>query len=243
MAMLAGSVLPMLMQPEVRKGMSKLAKYLLIFGTMGVGILAFVLISKKINPLKSIGDWLKKGLKNPLGVIGSALGVPTFQQIGKDLHKGAVGFQKDVQRGATGFGKDVARGWAGFWSDIGKGVSGFQKDVAGRLKMQEHKRRQLRRVSKPIVRELGVLAKQKGFVSSSMAKRMSAVKSSFKKVKRKPVKSLPKQFKSAFDRKRVVQTSARAKLIADLKKQTRGRTYNIRNSARIRLRRMGVISW
>lgn len=259
MAMLAGSVLPMLMQPEVRKGMSKLVKYLLIFGTMGVGILAFVLISKKINPLKSIGGWLKKNyFSNPLGLIGTALGTPTFETIGKDLQKGAVGFQKDVhrgvtgfqkdiQRGASGFGKDVARGWTGFWSDIGKGVAGFQKDVAGKLKLQGQKRRQLRRVSKPIVRELGVLAKQKGVVSLSMAKRMSTVKSSFRKVKKKPVKSLSKQFTSTFVRKQVVQTGAKAKLIADLIRKTKandlGRTYNIRNRARIQLRRLGVTKW
>ncbi|MBA7566087.1 hypothetical protein ES708_07774 [subsurface metagenome] len=46
MAMLAGQ---MLMQPEVRKGVGKLAKYLLVFGGLGVAILAFIVLAKKYS--------------------------------------------------------------------------------------------------------------------------------------------------------------------------------------------------
>ena len=214
MAMLAGSVLPMLMQPEVRKGMSKLAKYLLLFGGLGVGILAYILIAKKFNPLKAIGGWLKKGMGTPLGLLGTVMGLPTFKTIGADVGKGVAGFQKDVGRGikgfqkdvtkgVTGFQKDVAKGWTGFWSDIGKGVAGFQKDVAKGLKVAERKRKDIRRVAKPIIREVEALKRMR-VLPTPMVARLSIVGSLFKKVKKKPMRALPKRVAAVVKRKRMV---------------------------------------
>ncbi len=226
MAMLASSVLPMLMQPEVRKGMGKLAKYLLIFGGLGVGILAYIIVAKKWNPLKSIGGWLKKGMGTPLGLLGSAMGLPSFKTIGadigkgvagfqkdigkgvkgfqKDIGRGVKGFQKDIGKGVTGFQKDITKGWTGFWGDIGKGVAGFQKDVAKGLKGAEQKRREIKRVAKPIVREIEALRKVRA-LPAPMVARLGVVKSVFKKVQKKPVRALPKKVAVVAKRKAVAQ--------------------------------------
>ena len=192
-AMLASSVIPMLMQPEVRKGVGKLAKYLLIFGGLGVGILAFILISKKIDPLKAISGWLKKSVTGVQKELQK--GVAGFQ---KDVAKGVTGFQKDVAKGVTGFQKDVAKGWMGFWGDIGKGISGFQKDVAKKLETQEQKRRQMRVVGKSLVRELESVRNLKGIAGKPISDRMLVVKAAFKSVDRKPLMRIEQQFDRAF---------------------------------------------
>lgn len=177
--MLASSLVPMLMKPEVRKGAGKLVKYLLIFGTMGVGILAFVFMAKKINPLKLIGNWFKKGLTNPLGLLGGALGVPSFQQVGKDLGKGVAGFQKDV-----------AKGWTGFWTDVGKGLG-----------MKQKKRQVFRSSASGITREMRKLMREKQVIPEELAKRLEVMQSAFRKVGKKKVYKIGAQFQKVYDRK------------------------------------------
>ncbi len=61
----------MLANPEARKGMSKVFKYLLIFGGLGAGVLLFILLIKKLNPFKAIGNFFGSAAKNVGGFFGN----------------------------------------------------------------------------------------------------------------------------------------------------------------------------
>ncbi len=64
----------MLANPEARKGMSKVFKYLLIFGGLGAGVLLFIFLIKKLNPFKVIGNFFGSAAKNVFSGIAGAVG-------------------------------------------------------------------------------------------------------------------------------------------------------------------------
>lgn len=182
MAMLAGQ---MLMQPEVRKGIGKVAKYLLVFGGLGVAVLAFIMLSKKFDPLKVVGSFFEKAFqgvnkvfKGIFGGIGGLLG-GVGASIG-GLFGGLL--PKAVPKKLT-YEEKVTK-WYG-----GKG----EKD--------EHLRREFRRYAKVVTRELENLKNVEG-IPKEMAGRISMVASAFKRIDKKFVRDIPKQFEVVWNRKR-----------------------------------------
>ena len=69
-------MIPMLMtNPNARKGMSKVAKYMLMFGGLGVAVMVFIFVIKKLNPFKAIGNFFGSAFKNIGGFFGNLFSV------------------------------------------------------------------------------------------------------------------------------------------------------------------------
>jgi len=182
MAMLAGQ---MLMQPEVRKGIGKVAKYLLVFGGLGVAVLAFIMLAKKFDPLKAVGNFFSDAFK---GV--------------NKIFKGIFGGVGGLLGGAGGLLGGL------FGGLLPKAVpkkltyeEKVQKWYGGKGEKDEHLRREFRRYAKVVTRQLENLKKAEG-VPKKMAARISMVASAFRKVDKKFVRDIPKQFEVVWDRKR-----------------------------------------
>ena len=216
MAMLAGS---MLMQPEVRKGIGKVAKYLLLFGGLGVAVIAFIVLSKKFDPLKSVGNFFSnafKGVndfvKNILGGVGGTIG---------GLFKGVLGGTSALIGGILP--KAVPKKLT-YEEKV-------QKWYGGKGEEDENLRREFRRYAKIVTRELENLKNVEG-VPKEMAERISMVESAFKRVDKKFVKDIPKQFEVVWNRKReflqgnLEKSFERAEMIALAEKYAReGKGY------------------
>ncbi|TKJ26215.1 MAG: hypothetical protein CEE42_05230 [Promethearchaeota archaeon Loki_b31] len=208
MAMLAGQ---MLMQPEVRKGIGKLAKYLLIFGGLGIAVLAFIVLAKKFDPLKAVG-----------GVFGKA-----FKGVGDFIGK-VLGFKLGLLKGVAGL----------FGGILPKAVpkkltyeEKVQKWYGGKGEEDEHLRREFRRYAKVVTRQLENLKKAEG-IPKEMAGRISMVASAFRRVDKKFVRDIPKQFEVVWNRKReflrgnLEKSFERAEMIALAEKYAReGKSY------------------
>ncbi len=178
MAMLAGQ---MLMQPEVRKGIGKLAKYLLVFGGLGVAVLAFIMLAKKFDPLRAVGSFFGNAFK---GIT--------------NLFKGVLG-------GAGGLLGGIGGLFGGLLPKAVPKKLTYQEKVmklyGGKTEADENLRREFRRYAKVVTRELENLKRVEG-VPKEVSARMSLVQSAFKRVDKKFVRDIPKQFEVVWDRKR-----------------------------------------
>lgn len=178
MAMLAGQ---MLMQPEVRKGIGKVAKYLLLFGGLGVAVIAFIVLAKKFDPLKVVGSFFGKAFK---GVT--------------NLFKGLLG-------GAGGLLGGAGELFGGLLPKAEPRVLTHEEKVqrwyGGKGEEDEHMRREFHRYAKVVTRKLETLKNIEG-IPKDMAGRISLVQSAFKKVDKTFVRDISKQFEVVWDRKR-----------------------------------------
>ena len=167
-------IIPIIMNPTTRKASSGVGKLLLIFGAAGAAVIAFIFIAKKFNPLKMFG--------NLFGNLG----------------KGVGGFFEKMTRGFKSLftgGTDKPKT---FKELEGAPREAFQSEVAFKY---FNIRREFRRYTKLIIRELEILKIAKG-VSKDMAGRISIVQSAFRRVDKTFVRDIPKQFEGAFNRKR-----------------------------------------
>jgi hypothetical protein len=177
MAMLAGQ---MLMQPEVRKGIGKVAKYLLMFGGLGVAVIAFIVLAKKFKPFKSVGDFFGGAFKGVDNFIKFALGGGIVGKFFRDAFGGML--PEPVPKKLTYEEK-------------------VQKWYGGESEADEHMRREFRRYAKLVTRQLENLKNTKG-IPKAMAGRISMVQSAFKRVDKKFVRDIAKQFEVVWNRKR-----------------------------------------
>lgn len=209
MAMLAGKLL---MQPEVRKGIGKVAKYLLVFGGLGVAVLAFIMLAKKFDPFKAVGNFFSDAFK----------GVNKF-------FKGIFGGVGDLFGGVGGlfgglFGVKPKPKVLTYEEKV-------QKWYGGKGEKDEHLRREFRRYATVVIRELENLKKVEG-IPKEMAERISMVASAFRRIDKNFVRDIPKQFEVVWNRKReflkgnLEKSFERAEMIALAEKYAKeGKSY------------------
>ncbi len=173
---------------EGKKSSLKVVKYLAIFGILGAVIIAFIFLAKKFNPLKSIKNFLSKGVKNIGGFFGGIGGV-----LPGILSGGII-------PGIVGLGKVVSKLKPRKKVEMGKVETRRQLTDQYYAKENEAVRREFRRYAKTVTRKLENLKKVAG-IPREMAGRISMVKSAFKSVDRTFVRDIPKQFDVIFNRK------------------------------------------
>ena len=158
-----------------RKSSSKVIKYLAIFGILGAAVVAFIFLAKKFNPLKVVGSFLGKAVKN---VGGFLLGIP------------------------LGIGSTMAKAVAGLKPKPPLGKVESRRAITEKYYAKENLavRREFRRYSKTVIRMLNTLKKSEG-IPAKMAGRISMVKSAFRRVNKTFIRDIPRQFDVVFNRK------------------------------------------
>ena len=184
-------MIPMLLNPETRKKGSNVGKYLLIFGALGVAIIAFIFIAKKFKPFKAVTDFFG-GI---LGGIGTGLG-GLFKGLGAlfGIKPKKVSYEDTLSREGKTYKGEYIR-------DVsGEKVSEHSIYIAQQAKSDEELRREFRRYATDVTRALEILKKSEG-IPIEMQDRISMVQSAFRKVDKVFVKDIAKQFELVWNRK------------------------------------------
>lgn len=181
-------LLPMMLNPETRRSSSGAIKALMVFGVLGVGIIAFIFLSKMFKPFEKIGEFFKNAFKNVGGFFGDA-----FKNIG-GFFGGMFGTKKET---VVSLEK-----WAEMRDIKEPVVHSVIKAhyYGGEGEAEEQSRREFRRYSVEIVRKLNQLKLSEG-IPESMVMRIDMVESAFRHVDKMFVRDVPKHFEHVFNRK------------------------------------------
>ncbi len=201
---MCAQIIPMMLgSPSIRKSSVNVGKYLLIFGGLGVAIIAFIFLMKKLNPFKAVTNFLGEASKNVLGFLGSGFKGWAKLFSGELFKKKKLSAEENLRLYEAGLSREAKTYKGKAIKDVaGKEISEYTRYVAKKGATDAQVRKEFRRYAKAVVRALNLLKKTEG-IPLEMIKRIAMVKSAFKKVDRVFTKDIAGQFENVFNRKRL----------------------------------------